>query len=83
MASVRDFFEGGRKAHPFEGVEILNAFRIDHLDGHQLPIHQPLASVGYHPCGGEGTTGLSKATVRDPVAHWQKATPGGEFLKPV
>ena len=34
MASVRDVFEGGGKAYPFEGVEILNAFRIDRFDGH-------------------------------------------------
>ena len=34
MASVRDVFEGGGKVYPFEGVEILNAFRIDRFDGH-------------------------------------------------
>ena len=67
MASVRDVFEGGGKVYPFKGVEILNAFRIDRFDGHYLPIYQPLGSVG-HPCGGEGTTGLREATVRDLVA---------------
>ena len=80
---VRDVFEGGEEAYSSEGVEILNAFRIDCLDDHQLPNYQPLASVGYHPCGGEGTASLREATVREPGALWQKATLGGDFLKPV
>ena len=64
-------------------VEISHAVGIDHLDSHQLSVHQPLVSVGFPPRRGESIRRFDEATVGDPVALRQKATPGGDFLKPV
>lgn len=61
------------------GIERLDT---DHLDGHQPPVAQPLASGGCPPCIGGNTTRSIEATVGDPVALRQKAAPGGNFLKP-
>ena len=66
-----------------EGIEILDAVGIDGFDSYHLSVDQPLASAGYLPCGGESITRFSEAAVGDPVALRQKATPGGDFLKPM
>lgn len=65
----------------FEGIEVLDAVGIDSLDGHQLSIHQPLASAGYPPRGRRTAIGSRETTVGYAVALRQNATPGGNFLK--
>jgi len=65
----------------FEGVEIIYAIRTNRLDSHNPTIHRPLTGVGNPSSGGEVHVRLGKSTVRDPVALWQKATPGRNFLK--
>jgi len=65
-----------------EGVETFSAVRTNRLDSHQLPIDRPLTGVGDPSGGGEVHARLGKSAVGDPVALWQKATSGRNFLEP-
>ena len=67
----------------FKGIEILDAVRTNGLDSHRLSVHRQLASAGCPPWSGGSVVNFSEATVRDPVALRQKATLGGDFLKPI
>ena len=72
----------GNRTYALEGIEVLDAVRTNRLDSHQISVHKPPANARCPVFDGDDTIKFDKATVGNPVALWQKATPGGNFLEP-
>lgn len=71
------------ETYMLEGIEVIDAVRSDGLNGNQISVHQPPAGAGYPSCGQRSIVRFGETGMGDPVALWQKTTPGGNFLKSV